>query len=277
MKLSIELRGAGVLREDRWILRDVSWTVPEGVCAAILGPNGSGKSTLARIVSGHLWPTEGRISVLGGTFGETNLPELRQRIRMVQPAGPYDVDPSLTAEQVVETGFFSTLALYDEVTEAMRERARAVLGEVGLSAVATHPYSTLSSGERVRSLIARALVSSPRLLILDEPTAGMDLLGREQVLATVRRLMERPDADRPTVLMITHHTEELLPGTDHILLLEAGRVAASGPMEQVLREDVLSRVYGVPVHVRNRAGRYYLEVSSASWEGLLGRNSLPKG
>lgn len=271
MEQSIELDGVGVLREDRWILRDVAWSVPAGACAAILGSNGSGKSTLARIISGHLWPSEGRVRVLGETFGEANLPELRRRIRMVQPAGPYDVEMGLTAEQVVQTGFFSTLGLYDPVSDAMRQRATAVLDEVGLHAVAAHRYATLSSGERVRALIARALVAAPQLLILDEPTAGLDLLGREQVLATMRRLMDRPVEDRPTVLMITHHTEELLPETQHVLLLEQGRVAAAGSMPQVLREDVMSRVYGVPVRVRDREGRYYLVVSSASWDGLLAR------
>src|SRR5947207_2371203 len=118
---AIDLCGVGVLRDGRWILRDVSWSVPRGACAAVLGPNGSGKSTLTRIVAGHLWPTAGEATVLGGRFGETNLPELRQRIRLVQAAGPYDVEPTLTARQVVLTGLFSTIGLYDAVTLQMAD------------------------------------------------------------------------------------------------------------------------------------------------------------
>src|SRR4051794_25955431 len=131
---AIDVRGVGVLRDERWILRDVTWSVPRGTCAAILGPNGSGKSTLTRIVAGHLWPTAGEATVLGGRFGETNLPELRQQIRLVQAAGPYDVEPTLTARQVVLTGFFSTIGLYDAVTRRMEADADRLLAQVGLTA-----------------------------------------------------------------------------------------------------------------------------------------------
>src|SRR5215213_8785319 len=184
---AIDLRHAGVLRDGRWILRDASWVVPAGACAAVLGPNGSGKSTLTRILAGHLWPSAGTVTVLGETFGEVNLVDLRKNIRLVQAAGPYDVDPALTTREVVLTGYFSTIGLYDATTPEMEGEADRLLDLVGLRAVGDHPYSTLSSGERVRSLIARALVLRPRLLLLDEPTAGLDLLAREQVLATVQR------------------------------------------------------------------------------------------
>src|SRR6185436_15750532 len=144
---AVDLEGVGVLRDGRWILRDVSWVVPAGTCAADLGPNGSGKSTLTRIIAGHLWPSAGRAAVLGGVFGQTNLPELRKEIRLVQPAGPYDVEPTLTARQVVLTGYFSTIGLYDPVTPQMENEADRLLAQVGLSAVADHAYYTLSSGE----------------------------------------------------------------------------------------------------------------------------------
>src|ERR1700716_2033665 len=140
---AIELTNVGLVRGDTHILRQVNWTVPTGACAAILGPNGSGKSTLTRILACHLWPTTGEVRVLGGTFGQTNLLEARQDIRLVQPAGPYDVDPSLTTREVALTGFFSSIALYDRITPAMETQADRLLGLVGLSHVATHPYSTL--------------------------------------------------------------------------------------------------------------------------------------
>jgi iron complex transport system ATP-binding protein len=277
---AFELSAVGVRRGESWILRGVDWSVPAGACAAVLGPNGSGKSTLARILACHLWPTEGEASVLGGRLGEANLPEIRKGIRLVQPAGPYDVDPSLTAREVALTGFFGTIGLYDHFTDAMDAEARRLLAQVGLAHVADHTYATLSSGERVRALIARALAVRPGLLLLDEPTAGLDLLAREQVLATVQRLFEDGDgagdgAARPTVVMITHHVEELPPATAHVLLLSEGRVAARGTPEQVLRAEVLSRAYDFEVQVRRSNGRYYVEVHPRAWEQLLARAARP--
>ncbi len=262
---AIEMRGVGVMRDGRWILRDVDWTARAGSLAAILGPNGSGKSTLARIAACHLWPTAGQCSILGGRFGQVSLPELRRRIRLVQPAGPYDVDPALTAREVVLTGFFGSIGLYQQADDAMNRQAERLLRRVGLGAVMDHPYASLSSGERMRSLIARAIVTKPGLLILDEPTSGLDVLAREKVLATIQLLLEGPEA--PTVVLITHHIEELPPTTSQVLLLAEGRPAAVGPMDDVLRSDILSRAFGFPVEVRNSGGRYYLEVHPSAWKG----------
>ena len=269
---AFELRSVGVRRGESWILRGVDWSVPAGACAAVLGPNGSGKSTLARILACHLWPTEGDATILAGRLGDANLPEVRRQIRLVQPAGPYDVDPVLSAREVVLTGFFGTIGLYDAVTDVMAAEAERLLSQVGLSHVADHAYATLSSGERVRALIARALAVRPGLLLLDEPTAGLDLLAREQVLATVQRMFEpagAADAPPPTTIMITHHVEELPPATSQILLLSEGRPAALGSPAEVLESKVLSPVYGCPVQVRRTGGRAYVEVHPDAWEGLL--------
>lgn len=268
---AIELRDVCLTRGETRILRHVNWNVPRGACAAILGPNGSGKSTLTRILACHLWPTHGDVCILGGTFGETNLLESRLDIRLVQAAGPYDVEASLTAREVVLTGFFSSIGLYDAVTPAMEAEADRLLSQVGLTHVAAHTYATLSSGERIRSLIARALAVKPKLLLLDEPTNGLDLLAREQVLATVE-MMFHGHHEPPTVVMITHHVEELPPATTHVLLLDEGRVAAAGPPAEVLRPEVLSRVYRCPLEVRHSNGRYRVEVHPAAWKELLGKD-----
>jgi iron complex transport system ATP-binding protein len=265
---AIELNGVGVRRGTRWILRDATWSVPAGTCAALLGPNGSGKSTLTRILAAHLYPSTGRVRILGGSFGETNLQQLRKSIRLVQAAGPYDVEPTLTTRDVALTGFFGTLALYDVPTLEMEHDATRLLEQVGLSHVADQPYSTLSSGERVRSLIARALASRPKLLLLDEPTAGLDLLAREQVLATVQSLFEHP-ASAPTVVMVTHHVEELPPATSRVLLLSDGAPAASGTPAEVLKAEILSRVYRCPLEVRNTGERWSVHVHPDAWRGLL--------
>jgi iron complex transport system ATP-binding protein len=268
---AIRLSGVGMKRGERWILRDINWTVPAGSCCAILGPNGSGKSTLTRILAAHTWPSTGSATVLDGTFGETSLPELRHSIRLVQAAGPYDVEPELTAREVVETGFFGTLGLYADVDEVTAREADALLAQVGLSHVASQPYGTLSSGERVRSLIARALAARPKLLLLDEPTSGLDLLAREQVLATVQSLFDSDDRTPPTVVFITHHVEELPPATSHVLLLDNGAAAASGAPGDVLRSDVMSAVYRCPLDVRYADGRWSVHVHPGAWEGLLNR------
>ena len=267
---AIGLRKVGVRRGGRWILREVDWNVPGGTCCAILGPNGSGKSTLARIVAGHLFPSAGECRINGEKFGETELAELRKSIRLVQAAGPYDVDQALTARQAVLTGFFGTLGLYDEPSAAMEDDARRLLEQVGLAHVAEQAYPTLSSGERVRCLIARALAARPKLLLLDEPTAGLDLLAREQVLATVQGLFDGT-CTPPTVVMVTHHVEELPPATSHVLLLDEGRVAAAGTPAEVLRADVLSRVYRCPINVRYLDGRWQIHVHPQAWKGLLNR------
>jgi iron complex transport system ATP-binding protein len=266
--LAIDIHNVGVLRSNRWILKNISWQIPAASCAAILGPNGSGKSTLARILAAYLWPTEGDVTILGQHFGDCDMPTLRSQIKMVQPAGPYDVDPSLTTLEAVLTGFFNSIALYHTPTPSMKTEAMRLLKQVGLHEHANQTCETLSSGERVRALIARALVQKPRLLILDEPTAGLDLLAREQILATIQSLFDQPH-DPPTTILITHHIEELPPATSNVLLLSEGKAAAAGAPNQVLTPQILSNLYNCPVQVRQSAGRFYLEVHPDAWRELL--------
>ena len=268
---AVQLSGVGFRRDGRWILDDVHVTVPSGTCAAILGPNGSGKSTLTRIIAGHLWPTVGEVNVLGERFGAVDLHALRRELRLVQSNSSVELDPDLTAIEVVLSGWYGTLGLYDPVTPDMRDCAADVLDRVGLHHVADHRYTTLSNGERMRALIARALVVRPRLLMLDEPTAGLDLLAREQVLATVQALFETDEPPTPTVVFITHHLEELPPATRHVVLLGEGKVAAAGEPAQVLRPEVLSPVYKCPMEVSWQAGRFYVQVHPGAWQGLLRR------
>ncbi|WP_254053944.1 ABC transporter ATP-binding protein [Singulisphaera sp. GP187] len=265
---AIVARGVGVRKGDRWILKDVDWTVPRGACVAVLGPNGSGKSSLARVISGYLWPTEGEVSVLGEPFGAVDLHALRESIRLVQPIGQAEPASEMTAFQVALTGAFGTVGLYREAPAEAQAEAERLLGVVGLRSVSRHPYQTLSNGERIRCLIARALVRKPRLLLLDEPTAGLDLLAREQVLATIESLF-RAGEDPPTVVLITHHLEELPPAVSRVMVLDEGKIAAEGTPEAVLTSDLLSTVYRCPLDVVRSDGRYYSRVSPGAWDGLL--------
>ena len=256
----------GLLRGNRWLLRHVDWNVPAGKLVAVLGPNGCGKSTLARVAGGFEWPTEGRVTLLGHPPGTANLHDVRRQVRLVQSGGQSDVAPHLIARDVVLTGLFGTRGLFDRVTPEQREQADELLARVGLRRVAERPYATMSSGERVRALIARSLCATEdrpvRLLLLDEPTAGLDFPARERVLATVRRLLTEPDS--PAVVLITHHTDELPPETDDVLLMAEGRVVARGMLATVLTADHLSKAYGLPVSVTYHADRYHVGVAEAA-------------
>jgi iron complex transport system ATP-binding protein len=266
---AFELRNVSLRRGGREILRDVSWSIPRGACAAILGPNGSGKSTLARILAGYMWPTSGEVFVNSAHFGEVDLNQLRRSVRLVQAAGPYDVDSELSAREVVLTGLFGTIGLFDSTTPQDSRRAEALLSRVGLSSVIESRYDTLSSGERIRALIARALMRDPALMLLDEPTAGLDLLAREKVLATVQSMVAAHSTGGPTIIMITHHVEELPPATSHVLLLDQGSIAAAGAPQEVLRADNLARVYQCPLSVRHENGRFSVHVDPSAWQELI--------
>lgn len=262
------VQGLGVRRGDRWLLREIDWSVPGSRCVGLLGPNGSGKSTLARVLMGQLWATQGRVCVLGRTFGKADLHELRREMRLVQPSSIVPPDPQMLVSEWVLTGFFGTTGLFDATTEAQQATAVQTLSRVGMSALKDSPIGRLSDGERVRCLLARALVTRPRLLLLDEPTAGLDLFAREQVLAAVQRLASDP-AGAPTVVMITHHIEELPPATADVLLLSGGRAAAQGPPQEVLTDKNLSAAYGCAVQIHRQGGRYFTHVAAGAWDNLL--------
>jgi len=255
-----------IRRGDVTILRDINWVVPRGASVAVLGPNGSGKTTLMRTITGFMWPTTGTVDVLGLRLGQTDVRQLRKRIGVVDPSERFGVDENLTALQAVLTGYFATLNLYDEVTPEQRKHAAELLDVVGLSHRRDQRVRVLSTGEKRRALLARALIRLPELLILDEPTAGLDVAGRERVLATIEQL--RSIHPTLTVFMITHHVEELSAGTDQVLLLNRGRVAAQGDPDHVITPEVLTDVLGCKVFVQKRNGRFWLEVLPEAWLDL---------
>jgi iron complex transport system ATP-binding protein len=272
---AVEARNVQVQRGGTAILRGVSCRIAAGQCAALLGPNGCGKTTLARALTGHMFPTAGRIDVLGQPLGQTDIRALRQRIGVVNPmldtaAGHTPgavVDGELTATDAVVTGFFASVGLYNWPTDAQRRQSEQALKHVGLGHRLSHHFKLLSTGEQRRALIARALVHRPELLILDEPTAGLDLPGREQVLATIERLLAGPKP--PAVLMITHHVEELSPRTDQVLLMRDGQVVGAGPPKDIITPESLSNLFGCRVYVRRVHGRFWLEVLPEAWLDLL--------
>lgn len=259
-ELAIDVSDVGVMRDGRWLIKGIGWQVSAGECVAIVGHNGSGKSTLAKSLCGYFYPTRGRVAVLGQRFGESDLNHLRESVRLVQATASIEIETDQTVRQIVLTGFFGSLQLYHDVTPAMVRQANRQIKLMGLTRVADHAIATLSSGERVRMWIARALVTQPALLILDEPTAGLDLVAREQVLAQIESL--HASTSRPTIVMITHHLEELPRITSQVLLLREGKVVAVGPPAKVLTSATISKAYDHPLTVEKRAGRFFAHASA---------------
>lgn len=239
----------------RDVLRDVSWRVGAGEHWAILGRNGSGKTTLLKLIHGEVWSYggRGRVEVLGQRLGACDLPVLRRSIGWVSAAVQQRLYRRQPVLDIVLSGRFATLGLWDQVSEDDRAAARAALSQVGCGHLEERPYAELSQGEQQRVLIARALVSRPALLMLDEPCAGLDFVAREEVLAAVARLAQDPGG--PTILYVTHHPEEILPCFRRVLLIEGGRFVAQGDREDVLTGPVLSAAYGTPIQVDWLAGR----------------------
>lgn len=272
---AVRVVDVSVQRGTTAILRNVSCAIPAGRCTAILGPNGCGKTTLTRTMIGQMFLTRGQVTVLGQTIGRTDIRALRRRIGIVNPTTDSAaahvsgavVDAELTARDAVATGFFGTVGLYDAVSKAQWQRVDQVLRQVGLDHRRGLRFTFLSTGEQRRALIARALVHEPELLILDEPTAGLDVRGREQVLATIELILARPQP--PTVLFITHHVEELSPRTAQVLLMRDGRLIAAGPPKAVITPESLSELFGCKVYVKRIHGRYWLEVLPEAWVELM--------
>ena len=249
------MTGVAVVRDRTTILADVDWTVREGERWVVLGPNGAGKTTLLQIASGSGFPTRGSVELLGERFGATDLGELRTRIGLSSAPLAERVPGREKALDVVVTAAYGVVGRFRErYDDGDVERAQALLRRVGLGAFADRRFGTLSEGERKRVLLARALMTDPELMLLDEPAAGLDLGAREALLRLLTRLAH--DETGPPSVLVTHHVEEVPIGTTHALLLARGRSMASGPVREVLTGPLLTRAFGLPLEVEERGGRF---------------------
>lgn len=269
---SIRMSDVHLRIDGRTVLRGLEWNVRAGERAAVLGPNGAGKSSLLRLLAGRRHPTRGAVEVLGERIGRTRLGDLQRRIGSVDPHPEVEARARMRAIEVVLSGFFGRATIdFEEPTEAQVQAARAMLADVGLQNREDRLFSTLSTGEQRRALLARALAGGPEFLVVDEATAGLDLLGRETLLATLDRISRRrPDL---TVVIATHHLEDLLPGTSNVLLLREGATIACGPPEIVLSGERLSEAFGVEVEVFRQSGRWTWRTAPAVWSSLAGSDS----
>jgi iron complex transport system ATP-binding protein len=250
----LEVNAADFVRSGRYLLADITLTVESGEHWVLIGPNGAGKSTLLKLLGAHAHPTAGTVNVLGRQLGKVDMRELRTHIGHVDPRHP--LEWPLTVHQVALTGATQTIALQQRwtATEAQHEQADQLLGILGMTGLRDQKWQTLSSGERGRTLIARALMPEPALLLLDEPATGLDLAAREQLLSGLDGLRTQY-ADLASVL-VTHHIEEIPASTSHAMLLRGGRVVAQGPVDEVITSANVSTTFDHPVRITRADGRW---------------------
>jgi iron complex transport system ATP-binding protein len=258
--IALSLRGVGFARQGRQILSDVDLDVKRGSCCAIMGPNGSGKSTLIAIISGYLWPTSGQVSVFGKTYGKVDLRTMRRGIGLIETSRAPSFPDYMNVREIVATGLFGLLMLPidGELSPAQWRKVDAEMAALGIGDFAAGSLAELSSGEQAKVLIARAMVASPRLVVLDEPTAGLDIRARAQVVGTLDGLRRR--SKPPTVVIVSHHLDELPHKVDHVVLMMEGKIASAGKPARVLTSGNLSCVFGCRVSLVKKDGRYMAAV-----------------
>jgi iron complex transport system ATP-binding protein len=246
--ISLKFDGTAVLSHVDWAVgRDERWVV--------LGPNGAGKTTLLRLAALYLHPSSGTVEVLGRTLGRCDVRTLRERIAFSSPALAAALEPTMTAREVVMTARHAALApWWHRYTDEDRSRAGELLARFRCEALAEHRFPTLSAGERQRVLLARALMNEPGVVLLDEPTAGLDIGMREELVADLE--VWARDPQRPPIVLVTHHIEEIPPGFTHALVLRGGEVVARGPLAETVTSTVLSDAFGLPLRVDEADGRY---------------------
>ena len=268
---AVRLDRVTVVRNGTALLDEISWEVAVGERWAVLGPNGSGKTTLLKVVGSALWPTSGTVEILGERLGHVDMRELRQRIAVVSASVSRTLRPELPALDVVLTGRHAALETWwHEYTDVDRAEARSLLDDAGFGfpGFAERPFGLLSEGERQQVLLARALMSNPELLLMDEPAAGLDLGARERLLGRLAALAG--DTTVPPLVLVTHHLEEIPPGVTHAALMRGARLVAAGPVGEVLSGSAVSEAFGVHVSVEHHAGRW-------SAHAFAGRQSEPSG
>lgn len=255
MPSALDLTDVVVRRDGRNIVDHVTWQVADDERWAVLGPNGAGKTTLLQLADTLLHPTSGTVTVLGETLGKSDLFEVRPRIGFASSAMAKRIPRDETVINAVLTAAYSVMGRWNEEYENIDERrALRVLGEWKLDHLADRLFGSLSDGEQKRAQIARAVMTDPELLLLDEPTASLDLGSREELLALLSGYASSPTT--PAMVMVTHHVEEIPVGFTHVLLVRDGAVVAQGPIAEALTSETLTATFGLPIALNADGGRY---------------------
>jgi iron complex transport system ATP-binding protein len=251
----LQFSGVSVRRDGATLLDSVDWEIAEGERWVILGPNGAGKTTLLQVAAANLHPTRGTATILGDTLGAVDVFELRPRIGLSSAALADRLPARESVRDVVLTASYAVVGRwrerYDRVDD---ERAEELLAALGVAGLVDRRFGTLSEGERKRVQIARALMTDPELMLLDEPAAGLDLGGREDLVRRLSAIASDPFA--PALVLVTHHVEEIPPGFTHVLLLRDGKVVAAGPVEATLTSVALGETFGLPLELWRQGDRW---------------------
>ncbi len=251
----LELTAVSVTLDGKRILAELDWTVSSDQHWVLIGPNGSGKSTLVRLAGLQLHPSGGVVRLLGHELGRVDIRPLRARVGLASASLADQLRSRLTTEEIVRCGRTGALEpWWHTYTDEDTDRALVALGRVGLDGYEARTFGTLSSGERQRTLLARALVNDPELVLLDEPTAGLDLTGREELVAALSALAQAENG--PATVLVSHHVEDIPPTTTHLLAIRDGQKVSSGPIADTLDAALLSTVFGIDVALDRNGQRY---------------------
>lgn len=253
----LELREISFVRNDRYILKDVSLSIKKNQNWVILGKNGSGKTTLINILFGYLWPTSGSVSFLGETYGNYPLRELQKRVGILQSSYQEErLQRSLTVRDIIASGLLNSIGIYSNLSIEENNKVESLISKNSWIKDPNQSYSLLSSGEKKKVLLLRSLISNPELLILDEPCSSLDLSAREDFFT----LLEKYKTNDQSIILITHRTDEIPNYFNYVLLLKEGQVIASGLKEEVFNSKNLSLTYGVNIELIEKNGQYYTNV-----------------
>ena len=255
MTAVLEFADVTIRRGEATLLDRVSWRVDEDDRWVVLGPNGAGKTTLLQVASAQIHPTSGVAGILDEVLGTVDVFDLRPRIGLTSAALAERIPRSERVHDVVVSASYGVVGRWREAYDGLdHDRALQLLTEVGAAHLVDRTFGTLSEGERKRVQIARALMADPELLLLDEPAAGLDLGGREDLVSTLSVLATDPGS--PATVLVSHHVEEIPPGFTHALMLRAGRVVAAGPIAEVVTEHTLAATFGMPLALTHEDGRW---------------------
>jgi len=237
----VQMENVSCILDNKYILRSIDWSVKPGEHWAIIGLNGSGKTTLLKMINGYVFPSSGEMTVLGKSFGMYDWRDLRRKVGFISSSLQEKFYTYETAGEIVLSGLFATIGLYDKPARKDSRKALSLLHELNCEHTARQPYAELSQGEKQKVLIARALINSPQLLIMDEPCAALDIFSREHLLSAIEKLAAKKPA--PSLLYVSHHVEEILPIFTHTLLLRRGEVHSAGQTRKVLTKKNLSSFF----------------------------------